>query len=62
MTANVLEHRRARAFADAVEDRPGTAVPIGAPHQEPAVLFMVIERFRDRDPRPIYRHLAEHGR
>lgn len=36
MTANVLEHRRARAFADAVEDRPGTAVPIGAPHQEPA--------------------------
>ncbi len=24
MTANVLEHRRARAFADAVEDRPGT--------------------------------------
>ncbi|WP_161790102.1 DUF5667 domain-containing protein [Streptacidiphilus carbonis] len=36
MTANVLEHRRARAFADAVEDRPGTAVPTGAPHQEPA--------------------------
>ena len=27
MTANVLEHRRARAFADAVDDRPGTAVP-----------------------------------
>jgi len=27
MTANVLEHRRARAFADAVEDRPSTAVP-----------------------------------
>jgi hypothetical protein len=25
MTANVLEHRRARAFADAVEDRPSTA-------------------------------------
>ena len=24
MTANVLEHRRAKAFADAVEDRPGT--------------------------------------
>ena len=24
MTANVLEHRRARAFADAVEDRPST--------------------------------------
>lgn len=36
MTANVLEHRRARAFADAVEDRPGTAVPTRAPHQEPA--------------------------
>jgi hypothetical protein len=26
------------------------------------VLFMVIERFRDRDPRPIYRHLRDHGR
>ena len=25
MTANVLEHRRAKAFADAVEDRPSTA-------------------------------------
>ena len=36
MTANVLEHRRARAFADAVEDRPGTAVPTRVPHQEPA--------------------------
>ncbi|MEZ0091488.1 DUF5667 domain-containing protein [Streptacidiphilus sp. EB129] len=29
MTANVLEHRRARAFADAVEDRPSTAAPSG---------------------------------
>jgi hypothetical protein len=26
------------------------------------VLFMVIERFKDRDPRPIYRHLRDHGR
>jgi hypothetical protein len=26
------------------------------------VLFMVIERFRDRDPRPIYRHLRDRGR
>ncbi len=26
------------------------------------VLFMVIERFRTRDPRPIYRHLRDHGR
>lgn len=31
MTANVLEHRRARAFADAVEDRPSTTE---APPQE----------------------------
>jgi hypothetical protein len=23
---------------------------------------MVTERFRDRDPRPIYQHLREHGR
>ena len=23
---------------------------------------MVIERFEDRDPRPIYRHLRDHGR
>ena len=29
MTANVLEHRRARAFADAVDDRPSTAAPQG---------------------------------
>jgi hypothetical protein len=26
------------------------------------VLFMVIERFRDRDPRPVYAHVREHGR
>jgi hypothetical protein len=26
------------------------------------MLFMVIERFKDRDPRPIYRHLRDHGR
>jgi hypothetical protein len=46
MTANVLEHRRARAFADAVEDRPSTAAHLrsseligefseGAPHPGP---------------------------
>ena len=37
MTANVLEHRRAKAFADAVEDRPGTA----AAQQFPELLTMV---------------------
>ncbi|QMU79521.1 hypothetical protein GXW83_31285 [Streptacidiphilus sp. PB12-B1b] len=37
MTANVLEHRRARAFADAVEDRPSTA----AAQQFPELLTMV---------------------
>jgi Domain of unknown function (DUF5667) len=37
MTANVLEHRRARAFADAVEDRPGT----DAAQQFPELLTMV---------------------
>ena len=37
MTANVLEHRRARAFADAVEDRPGT----DAVQQFPELLTMV---------------------
>ena len=26
------------------------------------MLFMVVERFRDNDMVPIYRHLAEHGR
>lgn len=26
------------------------------------MLFMVIERFRNRDPQPIYRRLAERGR
>jgi hypothetical protein len=26
------------------------------------MLFMVIERFRNRDPRPIYRRLRERGR
>ncbi len=26
------------------------------------MLFMVIERFRDRDPAPIYSRLREHGR
>lgn len=26
------------------------------------MLFMVIERFRNRDPRPIYRRLEEQGR
>jgi hypothetical protein len=26
------------------------------------MLFMVIERFRNRDPKPIYRRLAEEGR
>ena len=26
------------------------------------MLFMVIERFTNRDPRPVYRHLAEAGR
>jgi hypothetical protein len=26
------------------------------------VLFMVIERFKDCDPRPIYQHLRDHGR
>jgi hypothetical protein len=40
MTANVLEHRRARAFADAVEDRPSTAVPHqGGPEENPAGQF-----------------------
>lgn len=37
MTANVLEHRKAKAFADAVEDRPGTA----AAQQFPELLTMV---------------------
>ena len=37
MTANVLEHRRAKAFADAVEDRPGT----DAAQQFPELLTMV---------------------
>ncbi|MBC3843695.1 hypothetical protein GXW82_36180 [Streptacidiphilus sp. 4-A2] len=37
MTANVLEHRRAKAFADAVEDRPDTA----AAQQFPELLTMV---------------------
>jgi Protein of unknown function (DUF3303) len=26
------------------------------------MLFMVIERFRNRDPKPIYRRLRDHGR
>ncbi len=26
------------------------------------MLFMIIERFKDRDPRPIYRHLRDSGR
>jgi hypothetical protein len=26
------------------------------------MLFMVIERFKDCDPKPVYRHLAEKGR
>jgi hypothetical protein len=26
------------------------------------MLFMVIERFRDRDARAVYRHLRDHGR
>jgi Protein of unknown function (DUF3303) len=26
------------------------------------MLFMVIERFRNRDPKPIYQRFAEHGR
>ena len=26
------------------------------------MLFMVIERFRNRDPQPIYRRFREHGR
>jgi hypothetical protein len=26
------------------------------------VLFMVIERFANRDPKPVYRHLRDHGR
>jgi Protein of unknown function (DUF3303) len=26
------------------------------------VLFMIVERFKDRDPRPIYRHLRDRGR
>jgi hypothetical protein len=26
------------------------------------MLFMVIERFKDRDPEPIYRRFREHGR
>lgn len=26
------------------------------------MLFMIIERFKDRDPEPIYRRLAESGR
>jgi hypothetical protein len=26
------------------------------------VLFMIIERFNDRDPRPVYRHLRDQGR
>jgi Domain of unknown function (DUF3303) len=26
------------------------------------MLFMVVERFKDRDPRPIYRRLEERGR
>jgi hypothetical protein len=26
------------------------------------MLFMVIERFRDRDPKPVYRRLRERGR
>ena len=30
--------------------------------REQTLLFMVIERFRDRDPLPIYRHLRDRGR
>jgi hypothetical protein len=26
------------------------------------VLFMIIERFKDADPVPVYRHLRDHGR
>ena len=26
------------------------------------MLFMVVERFKDRDPRPVYRHLRDAGR
>jgi hypothetical protein len=26
------------------------------------VLFMIVERFKDRDPRPVYRHLRDAGR
>jgi hypothetical protein len=25
------------------------------------MLFMVIERFKDRDPIPVYRHVRDHG-
>ena len=26
------------------------------------MLFMIIERFKDADPLPVYRHLRDHGR
>jgi hypothetical protein len=29
---------------------------------DPAMLFMVIERFKNRDAKAVYRHLREHGR
>jgi hypothetical protein len=32
------------------------------PTKEPGVLFMIVERFRDADPLPVYRHLRDNGR
>ena len=47
MTANVLEHRRARAFADAVEDRPSTTEAAPAEGQFGELLAYCNERAID---------------
>jgi hypothetical protein len=41
----------------AEKQRNGTREQHGAP-----MFFMVIERFRSRDPKPIYRRLRDQGR
>src|SRR5438270_711487 len=46
MTANVLEHRRARAFADAVEERPGTTGAGGPQADRNTGMLAAVEALR----------------
>jgi hypothetical protein len=52
MTANVLEHRRARAFADAVEDRPGTTA-VGPQEGQFTEMVAAVEEMRAA-PVPVF--------